>query len=88
MIFDTSPILEVTDAAVLSSQMDGALLVTQSRRTKHWTVLRAMETLQQVEANIVGGVLNKHAPGSSERYYYYGESSARFGRAREGMDPL
>jgi succinoglycan biosynthesis transport protein ExoP len=77
VIFDTSPVLAVTDAAVLSRQTDGALLVAEARRTRRATVLQAMETLQQVEANIVGGVLNKFAAGRSERYYYYGEPPPR-----------
>ncbi len=76
LIFDTSPVLAVTDAAVLSRQTDGALLITEARRTRQAAVVQAIETLQQVEANIVGSVLNKFAPGRSERYYY-GEPPSR-----------
>ncbi len=86
VIFDTPPVLAVTDAAVLSSQTDGALLIAEARRTPKAAILRATESLQQVEARIVGGVLNKFAPTRSETYYY-GESPSQQERAREGIDP-
>jgi non-specific protein-tyrosine kinase len=70
VVFDTPPVLAVTDAAVLASQTDGVLLITEAGKTRRAAVVRAMENLQQVGANVVGGVLNKFSPRSSEDYYY------------------
>jgi non-specific protein-tyrosine kinase len=70
VIFDTPPVLAVTDAAVLASRADGVLLVTEAGRTRRAAVLRTVEGLQQVGANIVGGILNKFSPRRSDTYYY------------------
>lgn len=81
VIFDTPPILVVTDAAVLSSQTDGTLLIAEAKRTRRAAVLHAMENLQQVDANVVGGVLNKFSPRKSD-IYYYGERPSQEEQAR------
>jgi non-specific protein-tyrosine kinase len=76
VIFDTPPVLAVTDAAVLASQADGVLLIAEAGKTRRAAAVRALENLQQVGANVVGGVLNKFAAGRSETYYY-GDSQVR-----------
>lgn len=69
IIFDSPPLTAVTDAAVLSKQVDGVLLVIQSGRTKIAAAQRAVNQLQRVNANILGIVLNGVGVGSY-RYYY------------------
>lgn len=71
VIFDTPPVLAVTDAAVLSRQMDGVLLVVEAGGTRDREARRAMKELTQVDAPVLGAVLNKVRTGRREGYYYY-----------------
>jgi len=73
VIYDSPPILAVTDAIVLSSQVDGVIMVTKAKQTKLGALKRAIGALQQVEARIVGGILNQVSAGSGQDYYpqYY-----------------
>jgi succinoglycan biosynthesis transport protein ExoP len=73
VIFDTAPVLPVTDAAVLASQTDGVLLIVVARQTKRAAVLQATENLRQVGANVMGTVLNKFSPRRAVNYYDYEE---------------
>jgi succinoglycan biosynthesis transport protein ExoP len=77
IIFDSSPILAVTDATVLSNRVDGVILVTQAKRTRRDAAKQAIKRLNQVGANILGGVLNQ-VSGRGDNYYasYYTRSMA------------
>ncbi|MFQ5610863.1 MAG: polysaccharide biosynthesis tyrosine autokinase [Anaerolineae bacterium] len=70
IIFDSPPTLAVSDAAALSNRVDGVILVTQAGRTRRDMTRRALKSLQQVGANILGGVLNR-VPSRRGGYYYY-----------------
>jgi non-specific protein-tyrosine kinase len=73
VVFDSPPVLAVTDAAVLSRQVDGVLLVIEARRTRIKHARRALEELSQVDAPLLGVVLNKipvSGPGSYSDYYF------------------
>ena len=70
VLFDTPPVVAVTDAAVLATKVDGVLLVFQAGRTSRERARRARQILEKVKANIVGVVLNN---AEVERGYgYYG----------------
>jgi len=72
VIVDSPPVLPVTDAAVLARQVDAVLLVLDAGRTRRWAAVQALEALQQVEANVIGAVLNNvPTRGMASRYYYY-----------------
>ena len=74
LIFDSPPVLAVTDAAVLARQVDGVLLVLDAGRTREEEALRAMDELVRVGAPVLGVVLNKvpvHRRGGYGYYYYY-----------------
>jgi non-specific protein-tyrosine kinase len=71
VLFDTPPSLPVTDAAVLATQTDGVLIVTDSGRTRRNTARDTVERLQTVGANTLGVALNRLKPGRSGAYYYY-----------------
>ena len=57
LLFDTPPITAVTDAAVLATKVDGALLVFRSGATKRDRAREARRLLEKVNAHIVGVVL-------------------------------
>ena len=75
VLIDSPPLLPVTDAAVLSARVDATLLVTRADATSRRQLTRAIELLNQVDAPLVGTVLNgvsdESAYGYSYRYQYY-----------------
>ena len=71
VLFDSPPFLAVTDAAVLSSQVDGVLLVVDAGASRREMAARAVEGLKKVGGNILGAVLNKLSPRGAGYYYYY-----------------
>ncbi|GAA0469242.1 CpsD/CapB family tyrosine-protein kinase [Alkalibacillus silvisoli] len=72
IIFDTPPVLAVTDSQVLSQFVDGVLLVIRSKVTDKDTAIRAKELLNQTHANILGTVLNDREADEGNYHYYYG----------------
>jgi len=72
IIFDTPPVLAVTDAQILSSQADGTVLVVASGTTEKDAALEAKDLLQKSQARILGVVLNRQPIKNSRYYYYYG----------------
>jgi capsular exopolysaccharide synthesis family protein len=81
VIFDSPPLRAVTDGAVLAPQCAGALLVVRAGVTTREEVLSAIRSLRDVNANILGAVLNDVAVGSDKRlhsheaYYHYFQSA-------------
>lgn len=74
ILFDSPPVVAVTDAAVLSAQADGIILVISSGETTRSAENRAKTLLNNVRAQILGAVLNnvkKEGRYSSYYYYYY-----------------
>lgn len=68
VLFDTPPVVAVTDAAVLAPRVDGVLLVLHAGHTRRDRAREARQTLEKVKANIVGVVLNG---AKQERGYNY-----------------
>lgn len=73
VIVDSSPLIAVTDAAVLTTSCDGALLVTRHGHTKREQLAQAVRTLDDVGAAILGAVLTMAPPprGAEYAYRYY-----------------
>lgn len=73
LIFDSPPCLAVADAAILSSRVNGTILITDVGRTRTSEARRASEELRRVNANLLGVVLNRlsRRGGYNNRYYYY-----------------
>ncbi len=79
VLFDTPPVLAVTDAVILSRLVDGALLLVDVGHTKRPAAKQAAETLKQVDANVLGVILNRasSADGSYYSYDYYAEDRGK-----------
>lgn len=58
VILDTPPLLAVSDAAVLASQADGAVVVARYGKSSRDAIRNAVVALEQVEAEVLGTVLN------------------------------
>lgn len=72
VILDTPPVHAVTDAQILSTKVDGVILVVRAERTKKESVISAKAALDKVNANILGTVLNGGESSKGKYYYYYG----------------
>jgi capsular exopolysaccharide synthesis family protein len=70
VLFDAPPIIAVTDAAVLSSKVDGVLLVINAGGTKRDHAQSAKALLEKVNAHLVGAVLNNVKIDTSLHRYY------------------
>lgn len=70
VFIDTPPVNLVTDATAFSSKATGYILVIKSVTTDIQEVKTTVSTLQQIEANIVGFVLND-VNAKNKRYSLY-----------------
>ncbi|WP_286676292.1 CpsD/CapB family tyrosine-protein kinase [Peribacillus asahii] len=73
VLFDTPPVLAVTDAPILASKCDGTILVVHSNQTATEAAKKAKELLMAAQAKIIGSVLNDKQQKESHYYYYYGK---------------
>jgi capsular exopolysaccharide synthesis family protein len=71
VLIDSPPVLSVADAAVLARAVDGVLLVLEAGHTRREAARRAVESLRQVGANLMGVVLNAVPTHNGSNYYYY-----------------
>ena len=72
VLVDSPPALGVSDASVISHEVDKTVLVVQHRRYPREVSLRAKRSIEEVQGNLVGVVLNAVSLSSDEGYYYYG----------------
>lgn len=78
VIVDSSPLLPVTDAAILAAAADGVLTVARFGNTKREQLTHAVGNLRNVEARILGAILTM-LPARGHSYYtysYYGSVDA------------
>ena len=71
IFFDSPPILGVSDASVLASEVDLVMQVVQYRRYPQPMTIRAKQMIEKVGGNFVGIVLNNINMSHDEGYYYY-----------------
>lgn len=71
VFFDSPPILGVSDAAVLASEVDLAIQVIQYRRYPQPMNIRAKQLIEKAGGDLVGIVLNNITMSQDEGYYYY-----------------
>ncbi|MBN2221257.1 MAG: CpsD/CapB family tyrosine-protein kinase [Vallitaleaceae bacterium] len=73
ILLDTSPVIPVTDAVVISNYIDGVILVVTAGLASVEVLKRAKDSLLMVDANLLGVVLNKVSIKSRKAYksYYY-----------------
>jgi succinoglycan biosynthesis transport protein ExoP len=72
VIIDSPPAISFTDASILSTMVDGVMLVVHGGRSSRAVVRRAKQQLMDVGAHIFGIVLNNVKLESSDYYYYAG----------------
>ena len=81
IVFDSPPVLAVTDATILATKLKGVVLVVRSDQTHKQAAEDAVEQLQMARARVLGVVVNDTDPGGRygyrHRYYneYYGKDA-------------
>lgn len=73
VLFDSPPLLPVTDAALLARATDGAIVVARARSTRLAQVRAACASLRAADAHVLGIVINRlpKRRGSYDNYYAY-----------------
>ena len=71
VFFDSPPILGVSDASILASEVDLVMQVIQYRRYPQPMTIRAKQMIEKVRGNFAGIVLNNINMSQDEGYYYY-----------------
>lgn len=72
VIFDTPPLLPVTDAAVLARHVDGAIVVVRHAKTTRDQLTKGLERLRSVDARVLGAVLSMVPSRGADSTYGYG----------------
>lgn len=91
IFIDTPPVVSVTDAQLLASVADGTIMVLSSGESHKKLCQKALQLLSNVNANIIGAVLNKAteesgAYSSRSRYLYYGQHASSKKTRRMGKN--
>jgi non-specific protein-tyrosine kinase len=72
VIFDSPPLLAVSDSVHLAGRVDGVVLVVDTRRARGGRVAEAVHMLHSVRARVLGAVLNQLPTDSATYSGYYG----------------
>jgi capsular exopolysaccharide synthesis family protein len=73
VLFDSPPIVAVTDASTISGEIDAIALVVKAGQTEKPAVDRALDTIKNVRAPLIGAILNgasQESLGGKYSYYY------------------
>lgn len=76
IIFDSAPVNGLTDSLIMSSLVDGVVIVSSLKTTPVNLLEETKKSLENVNANIIGVIVNR-VDNKSKKYYghYYGESN-------------
>jgi succinoglycan biosynthesis transport protein ExoP len=79
IVFDSPPVIGVSDASVIGSVVDGAILLIQHRRNPASMVERARQIIDGLKIPILGVVLNQVPNDSGEDFSYYTSNYSYYG---------
>ncbi|MCX6995870.1 MAG: polysaccharide biosynthesis tyrosine autokinase [Kiritimatiellaeota bacterium] len=71
VFFDSPPIIGVTDASILASEVDGVMMIVQYRKFPKAISARAKRMIENAGGHILGVVLNNINIMRDDYYYYY-----------------
>ena len=87
VFFDSPPIMGVTDASILASEVDGVLLVVQYRKYPRIISSRAKRMVENVGGTILGVVLNNINILRDDYYYYYHSYYSHYDQSEDSKVP-
>ncbi len=84
VIVDSTPLLAVTDGAILATNSDGVLMIARYGRTKREQLSHAMKNLRDVDATLLGAVLTMTPTSGTGSYRYsYRYSYSYYGPSKQ-----
>ncbi len=83
VVLDSPPVLGFADSIIVSTSVDGVILVVLGGKTPRDTLQRAKEVLHQVNAKILGVVINRVDISRGDYGYYYYRYHYYYGRERK-----
>ncbi len=86
VIYDTPPVGTFVDAAILSTLVDGVVMVVRPNAVKRSELVHAYEQLQKADAKVIGTCATFVEGTGSEYYYAYYTSDGD--RIRPGSRPM
>ena len=89
VIVDSAPVLPVTDAALLSRAVDGTVLITRWNNTTRENLAATIDSLEKVDAKLLGVVMNMSPQGGSSSKYqnYYDRVDAYSPKSPDELSP-
>ncbi len=87
VIVDTPPALVVSDPLVLAPKVDAVIVVADAASTSRGALQSLRDHLEQVGANVIGGVFNDFDPDRARSYDAYGGYYYHGGRYRYEAQP-
>ena len=88
VFFDAPPLMGVSDASILASEVDGVLLGVQYRKYPRTMSTRAKRVIENVGGKIIGVVLNNINIMRDDYYYYYhGQYPYYDSQSEQSTDP-
>jgi capsular exopolysaccharide synthesis family protein len=70
VFFDSPPLLAVTDSSILSTLVDGVIVVASAGQTRTDSFFRTIDSLEGIRANVLGVVLNNFDLSTAYSSYY------------------
>jgi capsular exopolysaccharide synthesis family protein len=88
VLIDAPPVLPVTDAVVLSSRVEGVLLVATTKVTGRRDLAKALSTFDAADAPLLGVIVNGAESTSGYAYSYYYRSHGDDGGSNGARDRI
>jgi succinoglycan biosynthesis transport protein ExoP len=85
VFFDSPPILGVSDASVIASEVDQTVIVVQHRRFPRAMLSRVKQAVLGVGGTVLGVVLNNVDLKHDQNYYYYTNYYGYYGTSEKGQ---
>ena len=87
VLVDSPPILGVSDASVLASEVDLTMIVVQHRKLPRNMLVRVKHAVENVGGNVIGVVLNNVDVRSDSQYQYYTSYYTYYAPAESQIGP-
>lgn len=86
LILDSSPVLPVTDAYILGAHVDGVILIVNNKKTRQKELKKAIRGMREIDANLIGVVMNRITLTKSAYKLYYKEHDVNVKESWSGLD--
>ncbi len=87
VIFDTPPVLAVTDAIILAANADATIVIAEAGKTRKDALRETARALHQANAKLLGVVINRAKVRSANYYYYRDDQDQKVEVAAEAQLP-